>query len=42
MSFNDKIETITKKPFCIFKISNFLNSDLYEDLENNFPLPQII
>ena len=38
MSFNDKIETITKKPFCIFKISNFLNSYLYEDLENNFPL----
>lgn len=38
MSFNHKIESISKNPYTIFKIENFLNQNLYEEIENNFPL----
>ena len=41
MSFNDKIETILKNHFVFLKSQTF-KFDLYEDLENNFFLPQII
>ena len=32
-----EIEFLVKKPFYVFKISNFLDKKLYFDLYNNFP-----
>ena len=35
--FNKEIEIITKKPFKLFRINNFLSNELYENLKNTFP-----
>ena len=38
--FNKKIEYITKKNVTIFKIQNFLDKDLYNNVANEFPLKE--
>tara|TARA_B110000003_G_scaffold169466_1_gene169277 strand:- start:134 stop:895 length:762 start_codon:yes stop_codon:yes gene_type:complete len=35
--FNKNIEFISKKPFTLFKINDFLSNNLYERLEDNYP-----
>ena len=35
--FNKNIEFISRKPFTLFKINDFLLNDFYERLENNYP-----
>ena len=35
--FNKNIEFISRKPFTLFKINNFLLNNFYERLENNYP-----
>ncbi len=37
MKFNKKIETIIKKKYYIYKIDNFLDQNLYQDIKKNFP-----
>jgi len=38
--FNKKIEYISKKNVTIFKIQNFLDKDLYNNVANEFPLKE--
>ena len=34
---SDKVEIIQEKPYCIFKVENFLEKIFYEELSENFP-----